>query len=66
MTVNHGGTLGKEYFISYLSLVMNSRGCSPQQAKEITLSQFFKGSPEIYGHDTYNAFIEAYSLLIMK
>ncbi|MGD6802940.1 hypothetical protein [Rossellomorea aquimaris] len=63
MTVNHSGKLTKEYFISYLTLVMNSKGCTLQQAKDITFHKFFKGNFQMYGEDTYNAFLEAVSIL---
>ncbi|WP_409251002.1 hypothetical protein V1502_12630 [Bacillus sp. SCS-153A] len=63
MTVNHGGTLSKEYFISYLSLIMNSRGCSAEQAKEIAFDLFFRGNQEVYGKKTYTEFLTAYSVL---
>lgn len=63
MTVNHSGKLTKEYFISYLTLVMNSKGCTFQQAMDITFHKFFKGNFHMYGQDTFNAFLEAVSLL---
>ncbi|MGF2616673.1 hypothetical protein FZC84_02605 [Rossellomorea vietnamensis] len=66
MTINHSGTLGKDYFISYLKLVMNSKGCTAEQAKDTALRQFFKGDHHIYGQETYSAFLEAYSFITKR
>jgi hypothetical protein len=63
MAVNHGSTLGKKYFISYLSLVMNAKGCSAEEAKDIAIKLFFKGSSDVYGKGTYEEFLAAYSII---
>ncbi|EDL66110.1 hypothetical protein [Bacillus sp. SG-1] len=63
MTVNHGGTLGKEYFISYLSLIMNSRGCSAEEAHDIAFHLFFKGNEDAFGQKTYQEFLTAYAIM---
>ncbi|PFO08494.1 hypothetical protein COJ85_03105 [Bacillus sp. AFS076308] len=63
MTVNHASTLKKEYFLSYINLVMISRNCSLQQAKELTIELFFKNNYEQYGKQTYERFIEAFKQL---
>lgn len=59
MTVNHASTLTKEYFISYLTLIMKSRGFSLDQAKSFTIEFFFKGDTEIYGSSTWSQFERA-------
>jgi hypothetical protein len=41
MTVNHGGSLGKEYFLSYINLIKISRNCTLEQARNLTLELFF-------------------------
>jgi hypothetical protein len=64
MAVNHGSMLGKEYFISYLSLIMNAKGCSVEEAKDIAFNLFFKGSEDVYGKKTYQEFLAACSKLI--
>ncbi|MCM3691012.1 hypothetical protein [Neobacillus niacini] len=63
MTVNHAGTLKKEYFLSYINLVMISRNCSLQQAKDITMNLFFQNDPRRYGNQTYERFLDAYHQL---
>lgn len=59
-TVNHGGTLPKQYFISYLKLVMLSRGVSVLEAKEFTFKYFFRNDEQRFGPTTYEHFIQAY------
>ncbi|WP_462411467.1 hypothetical protein [Neobacillus sp. Marseille-QA0830] len=63
MTVNHASTLKKEYFLSYLNLVMISRNCSLQQAKDLTIELFFKNNIEQYGKQTYERFLIAFNQL---
>lgn len=63
MTVNHAGTLKKEYFLSYIKLVMISRNCSLQQAKDITINLFFHNDSLRYGNQTYERFLDAYNQL---
>lgn len=56
MTVNHAGVLTKEYFISYLTLIMKSREFSLDQAKSFAIEFFFKGDSEFYGSSTWSQF----------
>ncbi|MRH43214.1 hypothetical protein GH741_11035 [Aquibacillus halophilus] len=63
MTVNHAGTLKKEYFVHYINLIKNSRHCSLDQAKELTLELFFKNDHRIFGQETYQQFLLAYQEL---
>jgi hypothetical protein len=63
LTVNHAGTLKKEYFLSYINLVMISRNCSLQQAKELTIELFFKNNIGQYGKQTHERFLDAYKQL---
>lgn len=60
MTVNHGGALGKDYFLSYLNLIKLSRNCNTEQAKNITMELFFHNNIDQYGRETYNRFLDAY------
>lgn len=60
MTVNHAGALKKEYFLSYLNLIMLSRSCTIEQAKGIAMELFFHSNNEEYGLETYHRFLEAY------
>ncbi|WP_456276110.1 hypothetical protein [Bacillus sp. AK128] len=60
MTVNHAGVLRKEYFQAYLMLVITSRQCTLEEAKDITFNLFFQQDPKRYGPETYHQFILAY------
>ncbi len=60
MTVNHGGTLGIDFFVAYIKLIMNSRGCSLEEAKAITLDLFFNRNENQFGKQTYNHFLLAF------
>lgn len=65
MIVNHGGNLPKEYFSAYIKLVMNSRNCSIESAKDITMELFFKNDKNRFGKDTYQSFEDAFRELTM-
>lgn len=65
MTVNHAGTLKKEYFLSYINLIMISRNCSLEEAKEVTMTLFFHNNIEQYGKSTAHSFLKAYHELAM-
>lgn len=56
MTVNHGGRLQPDYFRSYLSLVMNSRECNIECARDFMLKTFFQSNPEKFGPESYASF----------
>jgi hypothetical protein len=60
MTVNHGGSLGKNYFLSYINLILISRNCSLKQARDLVMQLFFKNNIDQYGKETYERFMEAY------
>lgn len=59
MIVNSGGKLSKEYFVSYLKLVMNAKQCSLVQAKDYMEIHFFKSDVLSFGEYTYFNFLEA-------
>jgi hypothetical protein len=63
MTVNHGGRLQPEYFRFYLSLVMSSRDCHIDCARDYMLEAFFHGSPDRFGPSTYESFLAAVQAL---
>ncbi|MBY7141785.1 hypothetical protein KFZ56_01480 [Virgibacillus sp. NKC19-3] len=65
MVVNHGGTLSKEYFKSYIQLMMNAKRCSLADAGEITTRQFFGMNKDRFGESTYKNFMKALSELKM-
>lgn len=66
MTVNHSGTLNKEYFLAYLKLIMNTRECSLEMAKNPTLELFFHNNLTEYGEETSKRFFEAYNQLFSE
>ncbi|MED3575216.1 hypothetical protein ACTHO0_23610 [Cytobacillus praedii] len=63
MTINHAGTLGKEYFISYIKLIMSACGCSVDKAKEQTFKRLFNFQEDSMGKATYQQFLKAYKEL---
>jgi hypothetical protein len=66
MTVNHASTLKKEYFLSYINLIMVSRNCSLKEARNLTMELFFHNNIEQYGNETSHRFLEAFNDLEMK
>jgi hypothetical protein len=66
MTVNHGGALGTNYFLSYLNLILISRNCSLDRARELAMELFFRNNTDQYGKETYERFMEAYTELVTK
>lgn len=65
MTVNHASTLRKDYFLAYLRLVLNSRNCTLERARDLTIALFFRNNPKQYGDQTYCHFLKAYEELAM-
>jgi len=63
MVVNSGGNLSEEYFRAYLSLVMNARSCSLEDAKDIMFKTFFQGNFASFGPITYSSYINAVTAL---
>ncbi|SIT91830.1 hypothetical protein SAMN05428946_2744 [Edaphobacillus lindanitolerans] len=59
MPVNHGGALTKEFFLSYLRLLLTTRAGSIKEAEDLTIDIFFKGNLEMYGLETKLAFEQA-------
>ena len=64
MTINHAGTLKKEYFISYMNLIMNAFGCSIEEAKERTFERLFRLKENDMGQETFSQFLLAYQELM--
>ncbi|MBS4223104.1 hypothetical protein [Lederbergia citrea] len=63
MTVNRGSVLGKEYFLSYIKLILKSRNCTLEMAKELTFKMFFHNNKDQFGKETYQRFLTAYEEL---
>ncbi|EWG11210.1 hypothetical protein [Cytobacillus firmus] len=64
MTINHAGVLKKEYFISYMKLIMNAFGCSVEEAKDKTFERLFRFQESEMGQETYTQFLLAYRELL--
>ncbi|UOE53711.1 hypothetical protein LIT38_16465 [Bacillus sp. CMF12] len=64
MTINHAGALKKEYFISYMKLLMNAFGCSVEEAKDRTFERLFRLRESEMGKETYTQFLLAYRDLL--
>ncbi|MEK3981302.1 hypothetical protein MKY37_20025 [Psychrobacillus sp. FSL K6-2836] len=58
MPVNNGGNLSKEYFKSYLNLIMVANMCTMEEAKEYMFEQFFKGNKDTFGEYSYYQFLQ--------
>ncbi|MDF2680348.1 MAG: hypothetical protein K0R47_1538 [Brevibacillus sp.] len=57
--ISSGSVLGKDYFLSYLQLVMKSRGFDLDQATAYTLHAFFQGDLCAFGQQTYENYLSA-------
>jgi len=57
--VSSGSVLSKEYFISYLQLVMKSRGLTLEKATDYTKDTFFNGDLCAYGQQTFDHYWSA-------
>ncbi|MGV3263630.1 hypothetical protein [Cytobacillus oceanisediminis] len=64
MTINHAGSLKKEYFISYMKLIRNAFGCSVEEAKDKTFERLFRLQESEMGQETYTQFLLAYRDLL--
>lgn len=63
MIVNHASTLSKEYFKSYIQLIMNTKNCSLDKGREITMQRLFDMNKYSYGEETCENFKKAYKEL---
>lgn len=66
MIINHGSILQKEYFASYMKLIMNALECSIEEAKNITFQRLFGSDTEKLGPASYQEFQLAYEELQKK
>ncbi|WNC16317.1 hypothetical protein [Brevibacillus brevis] len=57
--ISSASVLGKAYFLSYLRLVMKSRGFDLNQAATYTLHTFFQGDLCAFGQQTYEHYQSA-------
>ncbi|MET3697492.1 hypothetical protein SAMN05877753_10688 [Bacillus oleivorans] len=60
MVINRAGSLRKEYFISYIKLIMNAYSYQVEEAKELVFQHLFGLQEDRLGHETYQQFLQAY------
>ncbi|MBJ7959161.1 MULTISPECIES: hypothetical protein [Bacillus] len=63
MIINHAGNLKKDYFLSYMKLIMNAHQCNVENAKDYIFKSMFGFKNNSLGKETYQSFIEAYQEL---
>lgn len=60
MVIKKSGNLSKAYFMAYFSLMMSSRQCTIEEAKEITFERIFRNDKNTLGNTSFKHFMEAY------
>ncbi|MDA2381885.1 hypothetical protein PDN41_08795 [Bacillus cereus] len=63
MITNHAGNLKKDYFLSYMRLIMNARQCNVEDAKDYIFQSMFGLQDNSLGEKTYQNFLDAYQEL---
>ncbi|OSY04364.1 hypothetical protein S2E19_01698 [Bacillus mycoides] len=63
MITNHAGNLKKDYFLSYMRLIMNARQCNVEDAKDYIFQSMFGLQDNSLGEGTYQNFLGAYQEL---
>ncbi|MGE6540909.1 hypothetical protein [Bacillus luti] len=63
MVINHAGNLKKDYFVSYIRLIINAHQCNVENAKEYVFQNIFRIEKNSLGKKTYQSFLEAYQEL---
>ncbi|UTE72279.1 hypothetical protein M1I95_18745 [Rossellomorea marisflavi] len=60
MTINHADDLSEDYFIAYISLIMNSRCTTLEEAKAFTFQRLFQNDEGTLGNRSHKSFVRAY------
>ena len=60
MVINRAGSLRKDYFISYMKLIMNAYNYQVEEAKELVFQRLFGMREDSLGLETYQQFLQAY------
>ncbi|WP_124222100.1 hypothetical protein [Aquisalibacillus elongatus] len=63
MVINQSGNLRKDYFVSYMKLLMNTMNCTVDEAKAITFLRIFDNNKHHLGDFSYQEFSKAYEEL---
>ncbi|MFP7495077.1 hypothetical protein SFC66_14975 [Terribacillus saccharophilus] len=61
--MKNAAILSEEYFISYIRLLLNTRGCTVEQAYQLTVEQIFEGDLNLFGEETKRNFKLAYQAI---
>ncbi|QHS21882.1 hypothetical protein GWK91_02525 [Virgibacillus sp. MSP4-1] len=64
MKLNRSGTPSIAYFKAYMKLVMNTRTCSLEVAREVTFENLFERDPLYLGEQAYQNFQHAHQELM--
>ena len=59
MIIKRGGDLHKEYFVSYMNLIMNAMECPVEKAKDVTFQRLFRNNTRTLGATSYREFLLA-------
>ncbi|MDA1763057.1 hypothetical protein PDK32_22655 [Bacillus cereus] len=63
MIINNAGNLKKDYFLSYMRLIMNARQYNVEDAKDYIFQSMFGLQYNSLGEKTYQNFLDAYQEL---
>jgi hypothetical protein len=61
--MKNAAILSEEYFLSYFRLLLNTRGCTAEEAYQLTVNQIFEGDLNLFGEDTKKNFKLAYQAI---
>ncbi|WP_077305306.1 hypothetical protein [Terribacillus halophilus] len=61
--MKNAAILSEEYFLSYFRLLLNTRGCTVEEAYQLTVDQIFEGDLNVFGEDTKKNFKLAYQAI---
>ncbi|QXE02147.1 hypothetical protein [Terribacillus sp. DMT04] len=61
--MKNAAILSEEYFLSYFRLLLNTRGCTVEEAYQLTVDQIFEGDLNLFGEDTKKNFKLAYQAI---
>ena len=60
MLIKNAGTLSQRYFKSYFQLIINTRECTLEEAKDFVWKNLFTNDKNTLGSATYQNFMAAY------
>jgi hypothetical protein len=63
LLLNRGGALSMDYFVAYMALIINTMGCSAEEAKKLAFDRLFRGNEDTLGKESYQRFLQAYEVI---